>query len=96
MRHKYRGYSYKLRIRHEDMLEYVVYARSFFGWVGLDFQASADFKKDQGESEEGFIADIHQKAQAFIDEKADKYDRNNSLKRLVTDTKTEFLGRLTK
>ena len=96
MRHKYRGYSYKLRIRHEDMLEYIVYGRGLPGWLGIDFHASADFSKDEGESEEGFIADIHQKAHSWIDAQADKADRNNNLKRLVTDTKTEFIGRLTK
>lgn len=96
MRHKYRGYGYKLRVRHEDQLEYIVFARGFFGWVGMDFYSSADYSKDEGESEEGFIADIHKKAQAWIDEQADKDGRNNSLKKMVNDRKHEFMGRLTK
>lgn len=96
MRHKYRGYSYKLRIRHEDELEYVVFARNLFGWIGVDFVSSPDYKKEPGESEEGFIATIHKKAHTFIDERADKRDRSTNLKKLVTDTKVEFIGRLTK
>lgn len=96
MRHKYRGYSYKLRIRHEDQLEYIVFSRGFWGWVGVEFHASADFTKDKDESEEGFIVDVHQKAHTWIDQQADKDDLNNNLKRLVTDNKSEFLGRLTK
>ncbi len=96
MRHKYRGYSYKLRVRHEDQLEYLVFGRGFLGWIGIDFVASADYKKDHGESEEGFIADIHKKAHTCIDEQADKNDRNANLKKLVNDNKVEFIGRLTK
>jgi hypothetical protein len=78
------------------MLEYIVFQRGFFGWVGMDFHSSADFTKDKDESEEGFIADIHKKAHSWIDEQADKDDRNINLKKLVNDRKTEFLGRLTK
>lgn len=96
MKHKYRGYTYQLRVRHKTELEWIIFKKTWMGKLGWEYISSEDFKQKEDESEQGFVTRVHKLAQSEIDAAADKNDRNNSLSKMVNDNSLEFMGRLTK